>query len=362
LYDWIEENIENTELRSSERREEQARIDTDKDFDSSVRELLDSKEGMQWQIRLLYIAFARLLGADAHILEVVDRRDAYWDPAFLSPLQFDVFLVAVKAPRESGDKYVVLDPGSGLPYGEIRWQYTTIKGLLCTEDGAGVIQVQPPKADRNQTAYKVFIGFEDEGELMTMSWTRTATGHSGYGERRYIRGLKPADREDRLYELCGADGEFEVTSATVSDLDAIADPLVISCEAESFTDGIGDDADKYSISLEGPWTGSLPVFVAKERKTPVIFNYAWTSTASLEIKAPEGFIPRGGYDPVTADTFLGNYRLTVAPAGNVYHVERRFLMPHSSLAVEHYKDLMNYFEFVKQADETRVEFVRKPAS
>ncbi len=361
LYNWIEKNIENTELRTSERREARARIDRDKDFTSSVREVLDTKEGEQWQIRLLFMAFARLLGADAHMVEVVDRSNSYWDAAFLSPTQFDDFLVAVKEPGESEENYVVLDPGSGLPYGEIRWWYTMVQGMLCTGDGAGTILIQPPKAEANGTVYEVVIGFEDEGELMVMSWTRTSTGQSAYVERLYLRGLKPEEREDRLFKLCGADGDFEVTSATVSDLDSAKDALVISCEAESFTDGIGASVGTYSISLEGPWIDSLPVFVEEKRKTPIVFRYAWTSNSSLEIKAPEGFMPRGGYNPVSAETSLGKYRLFIAPTGEGYHVERRFVMPHSSLAAKHYGGLMKYFEFIKRADETRIEFVRKPA-
>ena len=362
LYDWIGENIENTELRTSERREAQARADSDEDFSKSVRELLDAKEGQQWQIRLLFLAFARLLGADADMVRVVDRSEGYWNASLLSASQFDSFLVAVKEPGEPADKYVILDPGSGLAYGEVRWWYTMVQGLLCTRDGSGAINIQPPTAEQNNTTYDTKIEFEDDGELMVMSWTKTADGQSAYVERIYLRGLKPDEREDRLFELCGTDGDFEVTSAAISGLDAFGEPLVLSCQAESFTDGIGENIGTYTVSLQGPWIDSLPLFADEERKTPVIFRYAWTSSSAIDIKAPDGFIPRGGYNPVSADTSLGKYRLFIAPAADGYHIQRKFVMPHTSLAAKHYEGLKKYFDFIKRADETSIEFVRKPGS
>lgn len=361
LYSWIGKNIENTGLRSSERREAQARIDTDKDFSASVREVLDNKEGEQWQVNLLFMAFARLLGADAEMVNVMDRTEGYWDLRLMKASQFDDFLVAVKAPGEPKDKYVILDPGSGLPYGRIRWWYTMVRGMLCTKEGAEMVTIQSPKADENGSVYEAAIGFEDDGELQTMSWTWSATGQSGYSERLRLRGMKPDEREDRLFELCGTDGDFEVTSATAKDLDSLGEALEVVCEAESFTDGIGDNVGTYSMSLIGPWIDSLPVFVEEKRETPIIFRYAWTSHTSVDIKAPEGFMPRGGYSPISADTSLGKYRLFIAPTADGYHVERKFTMPHTSLAAKHYEGVKKYFDFIKLSDETTIEFVRKAA-
>jgi hypothetical protein len=358
LYDWIDANIENTDYRTSERRESEARADQDDDDFESVRQVWKDKAGTAPQIRLLYAAFARILGADAHMVAVVDRSESYWDARLLSAAQFDDFLVAVKAPDEPDEDYVVLDLGSGLPYGKVRWWFSMIRGLLCTEEGAGSVTIPPLAAEDSTTVYDVDIGFEDDGELIVMSWTMTAAGQYGRSERVFLRGMTPDEREDRLFELCGSGGDLEVTSATVSDLDNFREPLVLTCETEEFTDGIADDDARYAVAIGGPWIARLPTFVSDTRESPILFRHPWTSETTIDIHAPEGFKPAGGHPPVSADTALGKFRLTILPSGDIYQVQRKFVMPLPSMAAKHYEGLMKYFDFIKRADATRIEFVR----
>jgi hypothetical protein len=233
---------------------------------------------------------------------------------------------------------------------------------MCTEHGASSVTVPPLTADDSVKVYDVDIAFEDGGELMTMSWTLTATGQWGRDERMYLRGLKPDAREDRLYELCGAGGDYEVTSASVSDLTRSREPLVLTCEAEELTDGIADDDVRFPVTAAGPWIEPLPTFVKETRESPILFRYPWTTETTVRIHTPEGFKPAGGHPPVSADTSLGKFRMTILPSGDVYEVRRQFVMPLPSMAAKHYQGLMNYFDFIKRADQTRIEFVRSSGS
>jgi hypothetical protein len=84
----------------------------------------------------LFIQVARRLGAEAHVVLAADRRERSWDEGLKSASQFDVGLVAVRPEGAGDEQAIVVDPSSGLPFGEIPWWVGGTQGMLAHRKGA----------------------------------------------------------------------------------------------------------------------------------------------------------------------------------------------------------------------------------
>jgi hypothetical protein len=164
VYYWLGSNIKNESGLSFEEIELQ-----DEETEHRRRDparLLEARSATSEELRLMMIALARQLGAQAHLVWAVDRTEAYWLPDMLSHMQFDATMVALRLPGEPPEKSVFVSPGLGLEWGQVPWQYTGASGVMHTDQGATRVVIMPAPAEKNHTTTQATVSFSDAFDLV----------------------------------------------------------------------------------------------------------------------------------------------------------------------------------------------------
>ncbi len=358
-YDWIGTNIKNTGLESAE--EEEAADKKDKDT-HNAKTVLKAKEGSPRQLDFLFAGIARALGAEAQIVFTTDRSERYWSTGLKTLDQFGYSFVAVRGPGEGDDKWILVDAGSGLPYGEVPWRATGTMGFLSGAKGWAQVGVPPSPPAKNRSETRVAISFSDDNETIQAKWSRIALGASGMDMRRWLRDLDPPKRKKELDTLCGAREGGEVSAADLPGLDDDSAPFQIGCDVEVGESNLTESIGRYSLTLLGVWSEEAPDLPEATRTFPVIFEYPRAETDSIDVAAPHGFKPKDPPAPVTLRSPYGSYQLTVSKTATGYHVERSFSLLPVIVKPPDYTVLKQYVDAVRKADRTAVAFDRVGAA
>jgi hypothetical protein len=358
VYDWIGTSLKNSGRLSAEEVEE-ADEDETKDVNTAKR-VLEAKEGTPRQLDQLFIGMARRLGAEANLVLATDRTRRYWDTELRSMLQFGATLVAVRSPGEPDEKAVLVDVGSGLPYGEIPWWMTGIKGFLAAGEGARPISLPPSPPQRNVSETRADLRFSDDNASLLAKWTRTGKGQSGVDERISLRDMTPEDRKRRQEELCGASGEIELLSSELPGLNEPMSAFQISCETENTRTNLDEETGAYRLGVSGAWLENVPDLPTEARTQPVLFRFPRTDLLTLDIASPKGFTPSSEVAPIQLSTPYGMYLLSVSARENGYHVERSVTLVPLAVMASDYGSLQSFFAEIRRADRTLLAFKRVP--
>jgi hypothetical protein len=356
-YDWLGAHLANTDLLTAEQAEAAAEDEDEHKPGRSIKDLLERMEGSGRQLDFLFIGMARALGAAAEVVLAVDRTDHYLDLALLSDQQIDTTLVAVRAPGDSDDKAVVVDPGSGLPYGQIPWWFSGLKGISSSPKGARDVMLWPSDPRDNVSETTASITFDAAAGNAMVRWSRRGTGQQGLLERHELSPMTPDRRRAWLDQYCGGD-DFEVSRAEAPRLHDATAGLLVECEATLMTASIQADQDVYRFALDGPWFTRLPELTAVTRVHPVVFSFPRVDRTILEIESPGGMSDRSVPDPVTIESPYGHYSLSAkaTPAG--LRVERVFSLVALGVPQKEYEELRRFLASARRADMTVLEFRR----
>jgi len=208
-------------------------------------------------------------------------------------------------------------------------------------------------------------GRDVDGDLSTSTlseWSRVGIGQVGLEERRYLRSLAPDERVDRVDRLCGAGPDTEVVTAEVVGLDEVTHGLELRCELEDFGINLFEETSSYRVGFDGPWFPELPDLPAGPRHHPVVFDFARVDTVSLEMVAPEGFVPSDPPPPVTIESSLGKYMLRVSRDADRFSIERALALFNIQVDVDRYEDLRTFIAEVERLDRTQLSFTRSDTS
>ena len=354
-YDWIDANLINTALRTSEE-VEMAADEADQRRAWNVGDLLERREGPGWQLDYLYMGVARALGADAHLVYTANRPDHYFHPDMLTVEQIDATLVAIAPLGEPDETRVFVDPGSGLPFGQVPWWTSGMRGLLAMPDKGVHIPVPPSQALDNLSHSRVSISFNADDGTGIVHWTRVANGQSGLTDRRAIRSMSPEQRAKRLEDYCGSSGDIDVVRAQAALVDKSAGPLDIACDTILTHADMDTQRGEHLFSFMGPWIESVPELVSEKRVSPIVFPFPRADRTTIDITVPAGFHDRTAPSPVRLDTPYGRYILDVTPTPEGFHVERLFSLVSIAVPAAEYPALRAYLTAVRRADLTMVSF------
>jgi hypothetical protein len=353
-YGWIEKNITRTGLRGFEEAQlAKSEEETDRDVIGSV---LESRQGNAEELNRFYLAIARALGAEAHLVLAPDRRRNYFDPDFKSLSQFDTAFVAVRPKGASDEDAWIVDAGSGLPFGELPWWNSGCKGLLLDKFEARAISLPIAPAQRNVAESKVEMGFDASIQAWVTKWSQTARGQEGLRERRYLRSLAPSERAQRIAELCGERSDTEVAVAESPGLDAVGRGFELRCETtrEESIDQYG----AYSLGWTGPWQRALPDLRPGTRRYAVVLQHPRIEIMHFSIDTPEGFEADDPPPPIEIKNGFGKYALKVARTETGYAVERAFALVTLAVPAEDYEKFVQFLTEVERWDSTRLTFRR----
>ena len=360
-YRWTAEHVKDREHLSFEEQHAFNPESAEPSASDRLDQILRRGEGSEREISRLYVGLARILGAEAHLVLATDRRFVVWDKDLLSPAPFEHLLVAVRPPGTGDDAIVLLDPGSGLEYGQVPWWLTGVNALLAGKEGGRPIFVPPADAEKNASETTGQVLFEEDGTLRA-TWTRTSANARGFDERRALKQLDPHARGERLRELCRGREEFEVSSAATPGLADPFGPLRLECTLEGAFAGPPEGAPRFPFVADGPWIDPLPDFEGRTtRAHPVIFGYGRVDRDTLQVKAPPGFLAAPGeLPPQRFETAFGTYVRTVEATPDGYRVQREVMFTPLKVPAADYPLLLHFLEDVRRADRVPLLFERRP--
>ncbi len=356
VYEWMTANITRQGLKSFEEIEDKG--EEGKDRVGYVRQILEAREGSSYEMAAFFLALARHLGCEAYLVYASDRTENYWAHELKTKYQFDTTLVGVRKPGDPEKEYTVVDPGSGLPYGEIPWFYSGVSGLLLKKSGAETIKLRPSPLSSSVSETMVSINFAEENEIMVCNWATSGRGQVGLDERRYLRQLSPEDRVEEIEEFCSIGPESEVVTAQVGDLHDLTADYRLECEAEDTSGDLDETIGHYSLDFGGPWIQAVPDLTGGDRTHMVIFRFPRADITRMDVSSPAGFAPRNPPAPVTFEGPFGKYVLSINRTAKGYHLERLLALYRLSVPVEEYDGLVEFLDNVRRADRTALEFER----
>lgn len=356
-YAWVEANLRRTDLFSAE--EHERSTPDDPEDEPNAAKILAAREGTAEDLANLFLGLARELGADARLIYVTDRTEQYFDAGLRTLDPFMGILVAVRDPDVAPDAWTIVDPGSGLSYAEVPWYFAGQAAPLLTGKKSAVVTVPASTALRNVTTTAATLRFAKGSTSVTASWSIAAKGQSGLDERRYLRGLSPAERPTRLAELCGKDAGWEVVSAGSPGLDAAVGSLELRCEVEDEGGPMAPDVSRYHVVPTGPWLSSAPDFSDASRVHPVVFPFPRSERVTIEVGSPAGFVPGEPPPAVTLSGRFGDYARVVTRTDRGFSVSRSLVLKSLVVPVADYAELREFLSRVHAAERTALTFERE---
>lgn len=349
-YDWIAANIANTSLG------EDAELD-EGEMESlaevpPLKDVVSRMEANAVQLDCLFLAVVRELGGKANLMVAADRRDHYYTPTLLTLGQFEWLLVAVRDPGGAGDREILADAGSGLPFGEIPWWLTGVRGFLAAPSAQRDVLLLPGDARRSVLESRVSISFPEGEPSAAMKWSMQGTGQRLYSELRDLRGATQEERRSKLESLCGGKGTFEVSRAESASIESASAAYGVECEGEFPDASPPEGLSSYNLHVEGPWWEPVPDLAAKDRVHPVIFTFPRTDITSIDAVSPPGFTTSEAPAPVMLSCRFGHYTLSVTTTDTGYHVERVFALTTLGAPASEYEPLRDFLAAVRKADRT----------
>jgi hypothetical protein len=354
-YDWIDENVTHTGLRSFE--EIEAAASTDEPREGRGRgalRVLEARRGGDLELAQLFICAARALGADARLVLAPDRRWREWEQGFASLEQFDAALVAVGAPGAS--EVVIADPGSGLPFGDVPWWFTRTEAFMPSAGAALSLGIPPAPAQRSVARADVLIEFrEDTAEHV--QWTWRGGGQTGLALRTRWRDAHPQERERELERRCGGSRDAEVLQSQVTGLERDAAELRLFCEFQR--EGVYlDDVSHYTVPWAGPWLGHLPELPPGPRVHPIVLDFPRIDIAHVRLHAPVGFTPGAAPSGARVTSPYGTYETKIAVDGDAFVIDRALALLVPDVPATEYDTLREFIGRVEEADRSVVTFER----
>jgi hypothetical protein len=339
-YDWIAKNVDNPLVTHTGR---------------SERVSVASVASIE-PVNLLFIQVARRLGAEAHVVLAADRRKHFWDVELASTIQLDAGLVAVRPAGAPDEATIVVDPSSGLPFGEIPWWVSGTHGMLATRQGAKSIFLPPSNAPSNLTLAVVDLRFSEDGSRLEAEWDCTSKGQAGLDQAQALGSRRGSSRQELVDQLCGLGPDVEVAQSDHRVMPSMISKL--ECVTERFVSSMQESIGHFSMTWTGPWMERPPDLAPGERVHPVIFDFPRADVVELTIAPPSGFEPEDAPPPVEISSPFGSYRLTISTTPEGFKVERALALLPLKVPAEEYDVLVAFLDDVRHADSTRVAFTR----
>jgi len=309
----------------------------------------------QQSMNVLYLQIARELGAEAHLLFLPQEPGGEWLSGFQRMSQFDGKVIALRDPDPTRDWSVIVDPESGLAFGNVRLSATDSIGFLADPENPRGVTIPPSVATANMTRSIGEIHFSEGGARRDENWTRIAEGQPGWLDVQVVANVE----EDELFLelMCGDGSDVDVLSATQ---DVGYPPLVarLDCEAQTSVGAVAGGLETLERDIGGPWFKALPDLPAGERTQDLQLPFASVDVAEIKVHPPDGFRTHTPPEDTLISSKFGKYQLVVINEGDNYTVSRALALLNPTVSAKDYEAFRSFALSVEDADQLSVEFVR----
>ena len=335
-----------------EKSEQEAKREKQKQI-SSVEDVWKQGYGTGVELTWLFLGLARATGVDASGVWVSDRRNYFFNPAYLDESKLNTNVVLVKL----DGKEIYLDPGSAYtPYGMLPWQETGVQGLSLDKNGGTWVKTWLPESSTSRIEHQADLKLESTGELegkVTFTFRglealRVRVDQLHADETEHKKFL-----EDLAKEQIPAAAEVELTNKpdwTTSSPDFVAEYKI---KIPGWMSGAG----RRALMPVGIFTASEKnVFDHAERTHPIYFEYPFEKLDDVSITLPVGWevgsVPQehtqgSSSSPVT-------YALKVSKDAGTVKLSRKLVVDLMLVDTKYYASLRSFFQQVRTSDEEQV--------
>ena len=310
------------------------------------------KSGGTDAIALLYLAMLRAAGLTAYAVEVVDRDQGIFDPAYLRLDQLDTVLVILDA----GGKQIVLDPGEKMcPFQTVNWRHSYAGGLSQSAQGVS-FSVTPQQLYAENTTRRTGILAVDAQGGVSGQIQIAMTGQEALRWRQLA--LENDESEvkkkfdDGLADLVPAR-----VQAHIDHFEAIGDPNATLIAVVNVTGTLGAPAGKRLVlpTFFFETRGHVPFVNEEKRLMPVDMRYGERVTDQITYRLPEGMTVEGA--PQDASFSWPNHALFVAKSltqPSQITIAQTLTRAFTIAKPEEYADLRGFYQKVAAADQEQV--------
>ena len=349
LYDYVRAKIKNiNDDASGLTAEERAKAKVNK----SPSDTLKRGQGTGLDRDMLFGALAIATGLDAHIVELPDRSDFFFDPGISSAYFMRTHSIAVRM----GEEWRFFDPSNAyIPLGMLPWWKEGERGLIL--DSKEPIWIHTPTSSPEKSRVKRTAKIkllEDgtvEGDVQL-----EFTGHLAVERKAETDSQSAAEREKNLTdEVKSRMSTAELSNIRIENAADSVKPFI--CAYHVRVPGYAQKTGKRLFLQPGLFEhGAGPLFSASERKYPVYFHYAWSEEDEVIIELPEGYALDNADAPAT---FSGGpvsaYKpgVAVTKDGKTLIYKRNFFFGGGGTILfppQGYPQLKNYFDMLHKED------------
>lgn len=290
--------------------------------DRSANDVIEDQRGTAEEVRLTFLALARLAGASCEVVRVTDRRERYWEPAYRSFEQFDATLTVVRGRgKDASGPPLIIDAASRLPFGVVPWRYTGASGALLTEQGPVEFRVPVLSAAVNlrRSAVRLVPTLADAS--IRAEWSVTFGGQHLLQVARIV-GAEGAEGDAKVRELCTQGRPLDVTKAVLAPIDAVTKTATLTCAAKLPWEVDAAKPSSLVVPVAGPWIASLPEFGDRKRSTPLAFEHPSGWVDEIVVVPPPGFAVSAMPQPARMQTDAAGYELRVEAVPEGAKVQR----------------------------------------
>jgi len=326
---------------------------------NSAVDVLRNGYGDLRDINRFFVALARGVGLDAHVIRIGERDEEFLAKNVPVGRQLDGELATVTI---EGTPYY-LDPGTPYaPFGVLSWQKSNTTGLLIARKQDAAVWVNTPRQPAAAAVLNRKASLHLENGVVSGTAVITWRGQEALHERFRLRNDDDAAARKALEEtMKGWFPDGAVIKVTeVKDLRASETPLVVSATVElpSAASLVGS---RTMMPMSVFSTVQKNPFASEQRKTSVYFHYSYGVDDEITLKLP------AGYDveslPVAANVDAGalRYTTTYQKHDDAIVMNRKVIVDVELVGSDKYPAIRNFFSKVSGVDQEQI-VLKKAAS
>jgi transglutaminase-like putative cysteine protease len=315
-----------------------------------VDDVLRQHSGSHNDLTRLFVAMARESGIPAQLMWVPDRSETIFDPQYMSTYQLNAEIAIIQL----DGKEIFLDPGTKFcPFGLLDWRYSNSQGIRQSADKGTEIAASP-LSTYNQALIQRTANLQlteqgsVEGTVTAIFMGLEAMNHRRDGGKTDSEGQKKLLEDEIKGWLPGG---YEVTLTKPPDWTTTTAPFLAEFKV---TGPFASNAGKrWIVPLHFFETNKKAMFAAANRSQSIYFDYPYRESDEVHLTLPANMevetLPENDMAQIEgAALYKAVYQ---KGPSNTIVVQRDLAMASTPLPRDMYKDVKDFFEKAKTADD-----------
>ncbi|MGC4071707.1 MAG: DUF3857 domain-containing protein [Nibricoccus sp.] len=327
----------------------------------TATDTLKTGSGTAEDINAAFVALARAAGLDARYAAAGDRAFLAFDANITEPFLTSDLIAAVQL----DGKWQFFDPGVlYLPYATPHWRNSDTGALIAAPKDAALVAIAASTPAASPVKRKATLALDADGTLEG-NVTLEYDGHAAYSRKWDIHDKGSAELEEYVRDMVRE--YLKLAELTEIKIENAANPLAPL--KISFHLRVPEYADRTGSRLffqPAVFQKNIPVhLVEKTRRTPLAFDYTYSTADDIRVTPPEGYELEQASAPPAYDLGpLGSYTITIGVTkdSNTLVYRRNYSLTAISIPVQYYEAVRTAYEIIHTRDAHTLTYRRKAAS